>query len=79
MKKLVLAFAIFASALLVTVRAQDEGDDKEKQHRFHVTIWVTGVNDPIEVDNVTADLSDGLLTVTIPKAGGRGTRRISVS
>jgi HSP20 family protein len=33
----------------------------------------------IDVDNVTADLKDGLLTVTIPKAGGQGTRRINVS
>ncbi|MGE0448629.1 MAG: Hsp20/alpha crystallin family protein [Vicinamibacterales bacterium] len=35
--------------------------------------------EPIDVDNVTADLRDGLLTVTIPKAGGRGTRRIDVA
>jgi HSP20 family protein len=35
--------------------------------------------EPIEVDGVTADLKDGLLTVTIPKAGGRGTRRIDVA
>jgi HSP20 family protein len=35
--------------------------------------------EPIDVDSVSADLKDGLLTVTIPKAGGRGTRRIDVS
>lgn len=35
--------------------------------------------EPIDVDNVTADLRDGLLTVTIPKAGGRGARRIDVA
>jgi HSP20 family protein len=35
--------------------------------------------EPIDVEGVSADLKDGLLTVTIPKAGGRGTRRISVS
>ena len=34
--------------------------------------------EPIDVESVTADLKDGLLTVTIPKAGGRGARRISV-
>ena len=34
--------------------------------------------EPIDVDAVTADLSEGLLTVTIPKAGGRGARRIAV-
>src|SRR5437868_11774888 len=31
--------------------------------------------EPIDVDNVSADLTDGVLTVTIPKAGGRGARR----
>ena len=33
----------------------------------------------IEVDAVTADLKDGILTVAIPKARDRGTRRIDVS
>jgi len=32
----------------------------------------------IDVEAVTADLKDGVLTVTIPKAAGRGTRRINV-
>jgi HSP20 family protein len=35
--------------------------------------------EPIDVDGVTADLADGLLTLTLPKAGGRGARRISVT
>jgi HSP20 family protein len=35
--------------------------------------------EPIDVDGVTAELKDGLLTVTIPKAGGRGARRIDVT
>jgi len=35
--------------------------------------------EPIDVDNVSADLKDGVLTVTIPKANGHGTRRINVS
>ncbi|MQA29474.1 MAG: Hsp20 family protein [Luteitalea sp.] len=34
--------------------------------------------EPIDVEAVTADLKDGLLTVTIPKAGGRGARRIDI-
>ena len=34
--------------------------------------------EPIDVEGVTADLKDGLLTVTIPKAGGRGARRIDI-
>jgi HSP20 family protein len=33
----------------------------------------------IDVEAVTADLKDGVLTVTLPKAGGRGARRIDVS
>ena len=33
----------------------------------------------IDVDAVTADLKDGILTVTMPKAAGRGTRRVDVT
>jgi HSP20 family protein len=32
----------------------------------------------IEVDGVTADLRDGVLTVTIPKLASRGARRVDV-
>jgi HSP20 family protein len=32
----------------------------------------------IDVDAIVADLKDGVLTVTIPKSGERGTRRIDV-
>jgi len=35
--------------------------------------------EPIDVDGVSADLKDGLLTVTLPKAAGRGARRIDVT
>jgi HSP20 family protein len=35
--------------------------------------------EPIEVDAITADLKDGVLTVTLPKTAGRGTRRIEVT
>src|SRR5215213_9239233 len=34
--------------------------------------------EPIAVDAISADLKDGILTVTIPKAADRGTRRIDV-
>jgi HSP20 family protein len=34
--------------------------------------------EPIEVDAIAADLKDGVLTVTIPKAMGRAARRINV-
>jgi len=33
----------------------------------------------IDVDKIAADLKDGLLTVTLPKAASRATRRIAVS
>lgn len=35
--------------------------------------------EPIDVDNISADLKDGVLTVTIPKSRDRGARRIEVS
>jgi len=35
--------------------------------------------EPVDVEAVSADLSDGVLTITIPKAGGRGSRRINVT
>ena len=35
--------------------------------------------EPIDVEAVVADLKDGLLTITIPKAGGRGARRVDVA
>ena len=35
--------------------------------------------EPIDVNGVTADLKDGVLTVIIPKATDRGTRRVDVS
>jgi HSP20 family protein len=35
--------------------------------------------EPIEIDAVSADLKDGVLTVRIPKAPNRGARRINVS
>ena len=35
--------------------------------------------EPVDVDAVTADLHDGVLTVNLPKAVGRGSRRIDVT
>jgi HSP20 family protein len=35
--------------------------------------------EPIEVDGVSADLKDGLLTITVPKVAGRSARRIDVT
>jgi len=33
----------------------------------------------IDVDAITADLREGVLTITVPKAANRGSRRINVS
>lgn len=35
--------------------------------------------EPIDVDAVAADFKDGLLTLTMPKADGRGARRVDVT
>src|SRR5436190_9753887 len=35
--------------------------------------------EPIDVQAITADLKDGVLTITMPKAAGRDARRITVS
>jgi HSP20 family protein len=35
--------------------------------------------EPIEVENVAADLKDGVLTITIPKATDRGVRHVNVT
>ena len=35
--------------------------------------------DPIDVDAIGADFKDGILTITMPKSAGRGTRKINVS
>jgi HSP20 family protein len=35
--------------------------------------------EPIDIEAVTADLKEGLLTLTMPKAGGRGARRVDVT
>jgi HSP20 family protein len=35
--------------------------------------------EPADPDRITAELKDGLLTVTIPKAGGRGAHRVTVT
>jgi HSP20 family protein len=35
--------------------------------------------EPVDVDRISADLKDGVLTITIPKAADRGARRIDVT
>ena len=35
--------------------------------------------EPIDIEGITADLKDGILTVTIPKSSDRAARRINVS
>lgn len=35
--------------------------------------------EPINVESVAAELKDGILTVTLPKAGERGSRKVNVT
>jgi HSP20 family protein len=35
--------------------------------------------EPIDIEGVAAELKEGLLTLTMPKAGGRGARRVDVA
>ncbi len=37
------------------------------------------LSEPVDVEHVKADLRDGVLTVTIPKASGRTARHVAVS
>src|SRR5437660_2425277 len=37
------------------------------------------LSEPIDVDAITADLKDGILTLTIPKAAARAARRVNVT
>ncbi len=40
---------------------------------------VFALPEPVDVEGVSADLKDGVLTITLPKAGGRGARKINVT
>jgi HSP20 family protein len=55
----------------------------EQFHRIergHGAFWrAFMLPEPIDTERVTADLKDGLLTVTLPKAGWQDTRQIDVS
>jgi HSP20 family protein len=75
---------IHAEESRVTIRGERNGgqvpcDQFHRVERGHGRFSRTFLlPEPIDVDGVTADLKDGLLTLTIPKAGGRGARRITV-
>ena len=66
-------------------RASGPDDDTVPSEQYHRVERGHGrfsrafvLPEPIDVEAVSADLKDGLLTVTIPKAGGRGARRIEI-
>lgn len=40
---------------------------------------VFALPEPVDVESVTADIKDGVLTIMLPKAGGRGARKIDVT
>lgn len=63
--------------LTVNVRKTDtfDGEEGERVRRFSRGITV---GDDIDVDNVTAKLENGILTVTLPKAEERKPRKIAI-
>jgi len=40
---------------------------------------IVALPQPVDADHITADLNDGVLTVTMPKAAAAGPRRVPVS
>lgn len=79
---------IRAEAGRITIRGERSGDlgkevPCEQYHRVergHGRFSrAFALPEPIDVDGISADLTDGVLTITIPKAVGRGTRRVDVT
>ena len=65
---------------LAGVRRERAGNEYHRVERGHGRFSRTFVlPEPIDPEAVTADLIEGLLTLTLPKAGGRGVRRIDVT
>jgi HSP20 family protein len=58
---------------------QTSCDQFHRVERGHGRFWrAFALPEPIDADRVSAELQDGVLTVTIPKAGDRGRRRVEV-
>ncbi len=64
-------------------RTRDEDVRCEQYHRVergHGRFSRTfALPETVDIDSITADLKDGLLTITIPKATDRAARRINVT
>jgi HSP20 family protein len=76
---------IHAEESRVTIRGERAGGQVSCEHyhrveRGHGPFSRTFVlPESIDVESVAANLSSGLLTLTLPKAGGRGVRKIDVA
>jgi HSP20 family protein len=75
---------IHAEETLIVIRGERSGGQAACQQYHRVERGhgrfsrAFSLPEPIDVETVTADLKDGLLTITIPKAFGRGARRVAV-
>ena len=62
------------------VRRERAGDEYHRVERGHGTFSRTfHLPNPVDGDRITADLRDGILTVTCPKAPEGGGRRIHIT
>ena len=65
---------------LAGVRRERHGEEYHRVERGHGSFSRTfHLPIPVDADRITADLHDGVLTVTCPKANGAGGRRIHVT
>src|SRR5438132_9574613 len=70
----------------ISIRGDRSGADNVSCEQFHRVERGHGrfsrafaLPEAIDVNGVSADLKDGVLTITIPKAGSRGARRVDVT
>jgi len=62
------------------VRRERHGEEYHRVERGHGSFSRTfHLPIPVDADRITADLHDGVLTVTCPKAQGAGGRRIHIT
>ena len=60
------------------MRRDRESHAREERGHGHFS-RAFALPEPIDVEGITADLKDGVLTITIPKSHDRAARRINVS
>ncbi|PVG83876.1 heat-shock protein Hsp20 [Nocardioides gansuensis] len=70
----------------LTVRAErsSQREDKDegwvvRERSHHAVVRRLALDDSVDVDAITADLTDGVLTLTLPLAAGAKPRKVSVA